>query len=117
MGSSIVTTGGSRTPSTDVITAFGISAAAPTAAPTVPPTISPTGPATAPPVLAPFTAPVAVVDCANALPDASSDTAISGNISLFFITSSFMSKVHIQGAQPLAEGVVPREHGFNHGSA
>src|SRR5438477_318586 len=55
-------TDGTRSSGIEVITAFGISTAAPTAAPTVPPTISPTGPATSPPVLAPFAAPVAVVD-------------------------------------------------------
>jgi hypothetical protein len=34
---------------------------------------------------------VAVVDCANALPDANSDIAISETAILFFITSSSMS--------------------------
>src|SRR3569832_1024425 len=77
-----------RTPCTDVITAFGISTAAPTAAPTVPPTISPTGPATARPVRAPLTAPSAVVDCANALPEASNDAATNETANLIFITSS-----------------------------
>src|SRR5947207_909388 len=64
----------------EVITAFGISSAAPT----VPPTIAPTGP----PTRAPSRAPCSVVDCANAEPDASSDTAISETARRFVIMSS-----------------------------
>src|SRR5207237_4080851 len=99
-GSGSPTTTSSRTTTErsrgiDVITAFGISTAAPTAAPTVPPTIAPTGPAASPPLAAPSAAPWAVVDWANAAPGISSVAAINETDKRLFIASYSLVKMLI----------------------